>query len=150
MHPSTNQHHWLFETLRPTTLRKEFLIKNLFLLRIAICLIMRSNRKKMNRPLLGTEGQNFLVKVKLLRTVVLVEIIKVFDISRVTVGIGEGKLDQMVLVLEDKLEYHLQFACLSQYKGTFSFNSIPSRPLLLSPHFLPVHWPVAFRSLSLP
>lgn len=75
MHSSCNEYHWLLKPLWSALLRKQFFIKQLLILTILIHLIMRGNSQQMYIPILWTFHQNFLVEVKLLSAVILIQCI---------------------------------------------------------------------------
>jgi len=55
-------------------------------------------------PPLWTSSEYFFMKIKLIITIVLVESIQILNVARVSVGIGEGKLDTVVFIFEGELE----------------------------------------------
>jgi hypothetical protein len=66
----------------------------------------------MNISFFWAFNKNFLVKVELFRTVILIQSIEICDIVRISVRIRKGKFDLLALTLKMKLKIALQFAIL--------------------------------------
>lgn len=88
-------------------------------------LIVGGDGEQVNVPLFGAVGEDFLMEVKLLMTVVFVETVQIFAVSGVTVGEGEGELYFVGLVFEQELKNHLQLAILPQYQRRLGRNAGP-------------------------
>ncbi len=58
----------------------------------------------MDVPPLWTFSQHFLMKVKLVVTVKLVEPVQILNVASVSVGVGKGELDTVVFIFEGELE----------------------------------------------
>jgi hypothetical protein len=66
----------------------------------------------MNISFFWAFNKNFLVKVELFRTVILIQSIEICDIVRISVRIRKGKFDLLALTLKMKLKIALQLAIL--------------------------------------
>jgi hypothetical protein len=101
---SSDEDDRLLESFWSAFLREKFLIKQLFVLVLLVELIVRSDSQQMNIPFLWAFDQHFLIEVKLLSAVVLVQGLQKFDVISVSVGIGKGKLHLLILIFEVKVK----------------------------------------------
>jgi hypothetical protein len=77
---------------------------------------MRSDRQQVHIPLLRTLDQHFLIEVKLLRAIILIQCPQVIDIVRVGIRIGKGKFDPLALIPKQKVKNTLQLPIFPQKK----------------------------------
>lgn len=76
-------------------------------------------------PTLRTASQHFLVEVKLVMAVILVQRVQVLLIPREAIGEGEGELSSVLLMSEGKLELTLQFSVFPEDQGALSGHTGP-------------------------
>lgn len=152
MHSRSDQYHWLFEPLRPAFLREDEFVEEFLLLVLLVGLVMRRNGQQMHIPAFWTLGEDLLVEVELIVAVVLVEGVEVFYVFGVGVGVDEGELYLVRLVLEVEVEGALEFPRFPENKRTLGGNARPAGPLIrfaLLNLALPIDRPVALGELVL-